>query len=336
MNRRRALRLLGAVALMGGGYATVRAMEGAFSMGDDGHMVARTRMGMGTVVSLTVVDPSEDRAEDAMARAFAAMDRLEALLTRFDSGAPLGELRRVGKLDDAPAELVETVAFSARMHRATAGAFDVTVAPLLELTQSSLAAGAPPSRAAVAECLTRVGMDKLNAAGRSLSFARPGMAVTLDGVAKGRIVDAMAAELAACGIRHALVNAGGDIRALGGRGAGRPWTVAVRAPRPEGRREELGEPKTVASYELTDGACATSGDYEIFFDSERIYHHIVNPATGLSPHAVASSTVLAADAGTADALATALLVTGPAGTARVAPLVRGTLLLGPDGQACKA
>ena len=101
------------------------------------------------------------------------------------------------------------------------------------------------------------------------------MGITLDGIAKGLIVDWAAEELTRRGIDHFLINAGGDIRVAGGKGDGAPWRIAIR------------DPKSSDSYaaviRLRDGAIATSGNYEVYFDREKLYHHIVSPWNGLSP-----------------------------------------------------
>ena len=122
-----------------------------------------------------------------------------------------------------------------------------------------------------------VGAELVHLDDRSLRLGREGMALTLDGIAKGYVVDRMVEVLAAHGVRHALVDAGGDIRALGGRADRRPWRVGVQDPR---RPEAL-----VEMIALADAAVATSGDYVRFHDVERQYHHTVVPSTGRSPDA---------------------------------------------------
>ncbi|MBW1990065.1 MAG: FAD:protein FMN transferase, partial [Deltaproteobacteria bacterium] len=122
------------------------------------------------------------------------------------------------------------------------------------------------------------------------------------GIAKGYVIDAGARALEKAGVSHGLINAGGDIRAIGGKGSGRAWTVAVRDPR--GGRY-------VDKISMINGAVATSGHYEVYFDREKLFHHIVTPATGKSPTAAASVTVRADTVARADALSTAVFVMGP-------------------------
>jgi thiamine biosynthesis lipoprotein len=129
------------------------------------------------------------------------------------------------------------------------------------------------------------------------------MGITLDGIAKGYVVDVMAHILQTEGVGDFLINAGGDIRTHGRREDGRAWQVAVQDPQKGAPYPEV--------FSLPAGAVATSGSYEIFFDGERTRHHIVNAQTGSSPQPCQSVTVTAPTALAADALATAVFVMGP-------------------------
>ena len=126
------------------------------------------------------------------------------------------------------------------------------------------------------------------------------MRITLDGIAKGYIVDAASSILMSCGIENHLINAGGDIKAIGIRDDGEPWKVAIQDPLKENNHLDV--------IELTDAAVATSGNYENYFDREKMFHHIVNPKTGLSPFLNTSASVIAPTVMEADVLATSLLI----------------------------
>ena len=143
---------------------------------------------------------------------------------------------------------------------------------------------------------------KLDRAARTLAFAHPGMRIDLGGFAKGHAVDNAAAILARLGIAHAHVSAGGDSRVIGDR-RGRPWTIGVRHPRDA--------KALVAVLPLEDTAVSTSGDYERYFEQGGVrHHHIIDPATGQSPAAIHSVTILAADGLTAEAMSKSLFVLG--------------------------
>jgi thiamine biosynthesis lipoprotein len=285
------------------------------------------RRAMTTLVAVTVEDRSAGRAEEAIGRAFDEMERVAALLTRFDESSPVGVLNRDGRLGAPPAELRAVVGLGLELHRRSGGAFDPTVAPLVDLYQVHFTAhGGPPDAAEVREVKALVGADLVHLDDRSLCLGREGMALTLDGIGKGYVVDRMVEVLAAHDVRHAIVDAGGDIRALGGRADGRPWRVGVQDPRRPGELTEV--------LPLADAAVATSGDYVRFHDVERQYHHTVVPSTGRSPAAIASVSVRSATALEADALATAVFALGPVAGPAFAASVEGvsTLVLTRDGE----
>ena len=138
--------------------------------------------------------------------------------------------------------------------------------------------------------------------GASVELDRPGMSVTLDGIAKGYVVDRTVATLVAAGADRVLVDAGGDIASGGAGSVDEPWTVAVQDP-----RDEHG---TVDLVRLAGGCIATSGDYLQRFTEDRSAHHIIDPRTGYSPSHTASVSVAAKTAMAADALSTAVMVLG--------------------------
>lgn len=328
------------------------------------HRVTEIRPAMGCVVSATLLAPSRARGEETLGRTFEEMDRLIGILNRYDDASPLAHLNREGRMEDAPPELSAVVGAALRCHRLSHGAFDATVMPLVDLYRRCLgdrprgserfrasgghppveaAAGspvaassgrsgpapvapAPPSRREVEAALQVVGSEAVAQRGRRIAFRRPGMALTLDGIAKGYIVDRMAEALEASGVRNFLVNAGGDIRVAGTNEHGRPWSVAVQDPC---HREEY--PDTLP---MTRGAVATSGSYEIHFDRERSFHHLMSRKTGSSPRGLSSVTVTAPTAMAADALSTAVFVMGPSAGLELVESLPGceALILGDGGE----
>ena len=130
------------------------------------------------------------------------------------------------------------------------------------------------------------------------------MAVTLDGIAKGFIVDAGTAVLKGLGYGNVFVEAGGDLMASGTKENDLPWKVGIRSPR--GVQGEI-----LAKLNLTNQAAATSGDYFQYFTPDLENHHIIDPRIGRSAPELASASVVSDSAMLSDALATALMVMGP-------------------------
>ena len=268
------------------------------------HKVTRARLSMGTFAAITVMHPSRTEADEVIGKAFDEMNRVSRLLNRYQSASAIGTLNRDGHLSDIPREVSEVIARSLYFHRASGGAFDITVKPLVDLYKEHFAAyNSPPSEAAVTKVLDLVDASAVRFDGRTIRFTKEGMGITLDGIAKGYIIDCGAKVIERHGIKHALINAGGDIRAVGGKGSSTPWKVAIQNPDKDG--------PYVDAITMVNGAIATSGNYEIYFDEEKLYHHIVNPRTGRSPLQSTSVTVLALNVMDADALSTAVFVMEP-------------------------
>ena len=296
-----------------------RVVEAGWS--GDSYALAVERAGMGTRVGISLRTDSSDRAGQAVDRAFVLLDRLVGLLNRYDGSSALSVLNAAGSLADSPPELTGVLDLALRLGDRTSGAFDPTVAPLVDLfgggsprvppgipgtaarvAEPGLRMHAAPDARELADAMTLIGREHVRRDGRKIAFAREGMGLTLDGVAKGWIVDAMARSLEDDGIPVYLVDAGGDIRAAGRPEPGRPWTVAVQDPELRDRWPDV--------VGLAAGAIATSGSYEFYFDPDRTRHHIVAGQTGESPREAVSVTVRAPTAATADALATAVFVLG--------------------------
>jgi len=265
-------------------------------------LVTSSRPAMGTLVAVSALGRTEGHIEEVIGRAFEEMDRLIGIFSRFDATSPLRALNDAGRLVGPPPELAYVVARALRYHAITGGAFDLSVEPLVNLFRHRLRGPDPrvPSDGEIADALALVGAQHVTVSERAIHLDRRGMGITLDGIAKGYIVDAIAGALARGSVRGFLINAGGDIRTSGTREGGRPWTVGVWDPAASGAFPDI--------VHVTDAAVATSGGYEIAFDPDRRFHHIVDGTTGRSPNHHASASVIAPTAMAADALATALFV----------------------------
>jgi len=297
MNRRDFMKWSGALSLA---LAAPLPLVSLARAGTDAALSKETRLKMGTTVTINLLASSKDQASEALDRAWAEMDRLIAVFDRHRPGTAISELNRTGSLSDPGVEMIEVLNRARDMNRISDGAFDPTVLPLLDLIETSfLKNGRPPETADLHQALSRVGFDQVRF-GRSGVSLGSGRRISLDGVAKGYIVDRCGAALAEAGIRDALINAGGDVLALGRRPGGKPWRVAIQDPFEQGR--------FVRVLNLTDQAAATSGSYEIHFDPERQYHHLISPKTGMSAGSMVSVTTVARETARADALSTAAFV----------------------------
>ena len=270
------------------------------------YKVSKSRASMGTIVSITTLNPSKDHAEESIVLAFEEIERLTKMMSRFDAGTPVAQLNRDGFLKQAPPELSFVIKKSIQYNQISNGIFDITVKPVLDLLTQSFKDQKKVllNKKKIAALLELIDTKLISLSGNDMFFKKDGMGITLDGIAKGFIVDKAIEKLMKHGIKHALINAGGDIRTIGDKGNNRPWKIAIEDP-----LKKKNYPDLVA---ITNRSIATSGNYEVFFDQEKIFHHIVNPKTGLSPLINASVSVQAPTAIEADALSTTLFILDPA------------------------
>ena len=281
------------------------------------HKISKTRLALGTFVSMTLIHASRDEAEEMMGQAFEEMDRLSTLMNRYDERTAVGELNREGHLNDTPPEVAEVVSRALYYYRRSQGSFDITVKPIIDLFEEKTIDNekALPTEEELRKALQFVDSRNIELKGRAITFKKPGMGITLDGIAKGYIVDKASELLVAHNIKNHLINAGGDIRTTGARADKKPWTVAIQDPLKRRNYPDI--------IHMNNGAIATSGNYEIYFDKEKMFHHIVDPRTGISPRMSTSVSVIAPTTMDADALATGVFVMNP---------VKGTEFINSLGQ----
>ncbi len=271
--------------------------------------VRETRMAMGTYVTMTVYAPSEEAGKEAIATAFGRVERLEATVSTWRRESDGSRLNREagGEAVAVDARLVALLGRAVSLSRETGGAFDITVGPLVRLYKRCYRRRRLPTDEERAAAMALVGYQaiEVDAKRGTARLARERMRVDFGAVGKGYIVDAAVAALRATGIEAALVDAGGDLYALGAPPEREGWLIGVRDPaRPDAIRDER--------LQVRDVAVATSGDYEQFIVLDgRRYSHILDPRSGRPVEHVSSVTIVAPDATRADAYATACSVLGP-------------------------
>ena len=257
-----------------------------------------------------------------------ALDRMEAIDRRFNAltpDSPLYAFNRNGTPVSDP-DLVALVETALDVSRRTDGAFDITVAPLMALWGFYGETPALPDESSIALCRDRVGWSHLAIRNGQLVRLREGVEIDLGGIAKGLAVAEAIQVLKDHDIHSALVDAGGDIYAMGQK-YGRPWKVGIRRPDAKGG--------IIGALDVSDESVVTSGDYERCFEHDGIrYHHILDPKTGYPARGLCSVTVVSPDPVLADAFSTALFVLGPdraLAVARQPPQVEA-LLVTSDGR----
>ena len=237
----------------------------------------------------------------AIEAGFDAIERVEQALSLYREDSDLSRLNREGVIKAPHPDLVTVLQHAAHTSQLTQGAFDVTVQPLWRLFSMARSDRRMPSEEEVTLARTSVDWTAVEIDPSQVRLRKPGMAITLNGIAQGFAVDRVMQVLRAHGIEHALVDTG-EFGAIDGNSNSQPWSVGIQHP-----RDAVALASRIA---LKNRCLATSGDYATSFSTDRRHHHIFDPHTGYSPSEIASASVLAATAIQADALSTALLVLG--------------------------
>ena len=285
---------------------------------------------LGNLAGIEIRHPDADKSAALLETARAEIERLESILSLYRPSSALSQLNRDGILRDPPLDLVNVLAQAQHFGALSNGAFDVTVQPLWKVYADHFSVRgcdpAGPGAKLVEQAATRIDYRALEIEPSVLGLNRAGMAVTLNGIAQGYITDRIAELLRNEALDHVLVDLG-EIRALGTRDRDQPWRAGIENPRDWQR--------ILAEVPLADRALATSGGYGFQFDPAGRFHHIFDPHSGACPHRYASVSVVASDATTADALATAcnLLPVDTAAALLKAAGADRALFVDPDGTA---
>ena len=277
-------------------------------------------------------DPqAEPRAVEAAVRR--VLDRIEGRMSHYRVDSELSRFNRARTTGPQAmsAETLGVVAEAQAVSRASGGAFDVTVGPLVDAWGFGPPGRAPaaPDEGSLAALRARVGFDllELDRAAATLRKRNADVVIDLSAIAKGYAVDAVSSLLVDSGYGDHLVEIGGELRGAGTNEEGAPWRVAVERPVP-------GAPAAQRIVPLTDAALATAGDYRNFYDLDgRRVSHTLDPRTGRPvTHGLLSVSVIAERCSLADARSTALNVLGPeAGYALAAEQGWAALFVEDDG-----
>lgn len=232
-----------------------------------------------------------------------ALDRMEEVDKKFNVLNPKSPLFDFNNnnipLEDE--EILGVCSIAQMISEESGGAFDVTVYPLIKLWGFYGDSPSLPDRKEITQCLKKIGYKDLNIQNGSLKKINSNIMIDLGGIAKGYAINEALKILKKEGITSALIDAGGDIYALG-EFKGKPWKVGIRRPRGEG---------VMGVLDVSDLSVVTSGDYERFFEKDGIrYHHLLDPKTGYPAKELISVTVLSSNPVFADAWSTALFIMG--------------------------
>lgn len=291
-------------------------------------LIRRRGEALGSQVSIVAIHDDVQVALPAIDDAFAAIERVEQVMSIYRPTSQLCRLNAERKLADADPWLVDVLGYAAATSAESQGAFDITVQPLWQLYADAQKQGQLPNDEQIAAAREAVDWRKVVVEGDSVSLTGSRTAVTLNGIAQGFAADRALEALRSAGVEHALIDTG-ELAPLGQSAKEKDWSAGIQHPR---------DPDSLMAVTKLAGRClATSGDYATTFSQDRRYNHLFDPRTGKSPVGLASVSILAPTAMEADALSTACFVLG---AERALALVEArdqvdALLVTTDGQTLK-
>ncbi len=185
------------------------------------------------------------------------------------------------------------------------GAFDVTIAPVSNLWDFHAEAPALPAPEAIYEAVSHVDYKNILIDGNTVRLLDPYASIDVGGIAKGYIADILKKYLKEQGVKHAVINLGGNVLAMGSRLDGSDYNIGIQKP-----FDMTGEP--ITSVRISNKSVVTSGTYQRYFEADgKLYHHILDPNTGYPcENNLTSVTIITNSSLTADALSTTCFLLG--------------------------
>lgn len=294
LTRRRFIVTASAAGLVGG--------MGALIAGTDRSPAYMWRgTALGGEARIALYGPDADAAKDTLTDVVAEIERLEAIFSLHRDTSELSRLNREGRLDSPSRDLVDSLRAALSWRDRTGGAFNPAVQPMWK----AIAQGTPISQALIARAGASIEVSPTH-----ITLAR-GAALTLNGIAQGRIADRVTEILLAHGFSEVVIDTG-ELRFPG------------KTPRP------VGIPAAKAAVSVAGVAIATSEPKSLVFDAETFRHHLIDPRTGETPRHWQSISVFAPTAETADALSTAFAVLPYAKVADLASSIGDVAFIGTD------
>lgn len=239
----------------------------------------------------------------------AELQRVDDALSMFNKQSVLSKFNRNEKYDVSNARFNDVVRLSLQLSRETNGAFDITVAPLVNEWGFGFKHREKVMAAKIDSLRAFVGYDKLYYEGDRLKKRDPRVTIDCGAVAKGYGVDCVARLLSSKGCTNYMVEIGGEVVVKGKNAKGKKWTIGINNPVDDSTKT-VNEVQNILH--VSDCGIATSGNYRNFYyvDGRKV-SHTIDPKTGQPvQHSLLSATVITSSCAKSDALATSFMVMG--------------------------
>ena len=265
--------------------------------------LSKTGFHFDTVITITLYD---SKNEELLNTCFDYCKDFENLVSRI---IPTSDISRINmsagssvEVSDTTIELLEK---GIEFGELTDGAFDITIAPLVELWDIKNNPGNVPSETDITEALSHVNYKNIVIEGNTVTLTDPLAAIDLGGIAKGYMADQLKEYLLSEGVTSAIINLGGNVLTIGSKPDGNAFHIGIQKPFDK-------QNATITSVQVKDYSVVTSGSYERYFKvNDTIYHHILNTDTGYPcDNELLSVTILSEKSIDGDALSTSCFALG--------------------------
>ena len=256
-----------------------------------------------SVIALKIYDRVD---EDVMNHCITMCSDFE---NKFSRTIETSEIARINSAGGAPVtvsnDTLELIRQGIYYGDLSDGAFDITIGAVSRLWDFKDENPSVPMADAVTEALSHVNYKNIIISGNTVTLKDPKAAIDVGGIAKGYIADRLKDYLKNQGVKHALINLGGNVLAIGSKPDGTAYNIGIAKP-----CSENGE--YITSLEIRDKSVVTSGTYQRYFEQGgNFYHHILDPGTGYPCENDLNSVTIITDSSlAADALSTACFVLG--------------------------
>lgn len=256
-----------------------------------------------TVVKVQVLDPVN---EDVMNGLKTLCKKYDTMFSMYVEGSDIYNINHAGgapvTVSSDTASLIQKGIYYSNL---SGGSFDITIGAVSQLWDFSSGAGTIPDADSIASALSHVNYKNINVSGNTVQLSDPNAAIDVGAIAKGYIADRIKDYLQKNGVKHAIIDLGGNVLLIGSKTDGSKYNIGIQKP-----FSETGEP--ITSIKVADKSIVTTGIYQRYFEVDgHIYHHILDPRTGYPcENTLYSDTIITDSSLTADALSTTCYLMG--------------------------
>lgn len=256
-----------------------------------------------TVIKVQILDPVD---KDVMDGLKTLCKKYDTMFSMYVEGSDIYNINHAGgtpvSVSQDTATLIQKGIYYSSLSN---GSFDITIGAVSQLWDFTSGTGTVPDESSIAAALTHVNYKNIAVSGTTVQLADPEAAIDVGAIAKGYIADRVKSYLKENGVKHAVIDLGGNILLIGSKTDGSKYNIGIQKP-----FSETGEP--ITSVKVSDKSVVTTGIYQRYFkENGKIYHHILDPHTGYPcENTLYSDTIITNSSLTADALSTTCFLMG--------------------------